>query len=154
MTNQSYPKTIDQSEYLPEEIIEVNESVEHQFTDEDIVQYKELYYEFSEYKLNRESIIARIKTLMQMDATPEYIRSSLNNLDFETLGDQGIKTLDQEMENIRYKIAQGWEFRTKQCYGVRYPEIDTVAIYSMQTGEFIKARPMSADERQTKLRLA
>lgn len=154
MTNQDYPKTLDQSEFLSEDVITVKESIEHEFTEEDVTELKELYYELAEYKLNRESVIDRIKNLLtKMDSDPQYITDSIGGLDFESLGNQGIKTLENEMENIRYKIGRGWEYREKKCFGIRYPEIDTLAVYSSETGEFIKARPMKNDERQIKMRL-
>lgn len=152
MSNQ-FAESIHVSEYRTDEIIEVQEMLEHEFTDEEITQMKEEYFELSEYKLKRESLTGKIKSLMQMDASPEHIKTVLNGLDLDSLGEQGTKSLDNSMDSIRYKIGEGWEYRKKRCLGVPHRDIDTMAIYS-EDGIFIKSRPMTFDEKQYKLRLA
>lgn len=126
----------------------VDEEIRHDFTDEELIELKEEYFELSKMVDVRDEAMKEFKVIMTMDYSDQDIKSAiLEGFAKEDYGDTGIKALKAKSKTLLNNINKGYQIEAAQLFAVPYYEIGRMAFYK-EDGNYIYDRTMKADEKQ------
>ena len=124
------------------------EEVRQDFSDEELIEMKENLFIASNNQAHREEIISRVREIMEMPIGAEEIKEMFEEISFNNIGNDGLKSLKSEFKRQLKMINQGYEIVTVDVFGFDYQEIGRMAFYN-EAGGFVYDRPLTPNEKQT-----
>lgn len=126
------------------------EDVRHYYTDEEMHELKEAFFKINLHKVTRESLIAKLKTLISSGVDATQLSEQLSSMTISDIGTESLKVLKQHFDDLLTKISNKYEDRNQQVYGVAFHDIGVMAFYNAE-GYFIYKRPLRPTEQQANI---
>ena len=123
------------------------------FTDEELIEMKEQYFELSSQIARREELAAILKTCALEFLEPaEKLRTLANGDSLQhDYGYQPIKGLKSTASDLQSLINTGFEMVPGTVYGVKFFDVHVMAFYA-EDGQFVKDRPLTDKELQLSIK--
>ncbi len=130
--------------------IQTKETIRYDFSEEEMNDLKDEFFQVNLFKSKREHIIKSFKTFVESGLSEEKLIEAVDQMNFAQIGEVSMKILNKQFSSLLVKINNGYDLLETDLYGFAFQELERMAFYTPD-GHFYRDRPLKPTERQASI---